>query len=413
MNIQELTIEITRRLHAHETPSDVAAALSLDYAEGAVVLPGWVADDGNQDVEYPDATSDDEAAQEYVSDGDWGDDEPFTQWINVHTWRVGLRLDDVDLVVVEVRVCEGSHRVAIEPAAPECCADEHKWSDDHGLVGGCESNPGVFGHGGGVICKYICVYCGISREDDSWAQDPEDGTQGLDSVTYTDIIVDADDLARHWLGRYKELQAAVDEDGLDLTEGPWPAILAEDRENAECEDAIEYVRCCYGADGSEPGDNHVEICEGRLRWWLRDSDDSESEDVGEDEGYDTQDAATEAAQDIADEHGDGEEGEDAEAMVARLQAEALARASADGEWVVAWRDGSSPRAEPLSAGRRYVDRSDAETEIDAWYAAVREHTPRAMTGAMVHPVLAQLDDGELVEVKEERDFFDNEGEDVG
>jgi hypothetical protein len=73
----------------------------------------------------------------------------------------------------------------------------------------------------------------------------------------------------------------------------------------------------------------------------------------------------------------------------------------DGEWVVAWRD-CSPRVEanPIRKGRRYADRSDAETEIDAWYAAVlrvRGWRP----GISEHPLLARLDDGELVLIEEE------------
>jgi hypothetical protein len=69
---------------------------------------------------------------------------------------------------------------------PECPGDfAHKWRQPYDLVGGLRESPGVHSHGGGVICTYVCMHCGCERVEDSWAQDPSDGSQGLESVQYT------------------------------------------------------------------------------------------------------------------------------------------------------------------------------------------------------------------------------------
>jgi hypothetical protein len=401
---------VSERLLAGEDPATIAASLDLDTADEsrsqheswdglAVVLPGWIADDGNAEVDYPDAASGLEAAREYVESGDWGEVES-TQWVTVYAWRVALARDE-DGDIVDVTLDRDSHSIGIDPEEPECpCADRHKWSDDHSLVGGCESNPGCFARGGGAICHYVCVYCGLERRDNSWAQNPETGEQGLDSVSYEEDMVDADGLAHHWRGQLAALQAAVDDDGLDLDSDLWRRILGDDRRDAGLEESISYVRCLYGTYGDEPGDCEVQVRRGALRWWLQDGDDGCMEHAGEDLGYPTQEAALEAAQEIADEQHEGEVGEDADAMIARQRREAQDRASADGRWIVAWCDGTD-LGPGVTAGRRYEDRADAEAEIASWYDAVLSHTPNALTHLMVHPVLAELVDGELVEIEVE------------
>lgn len=86
-------------------------------------------------------------------------------------------------------------RVQIDPAEPECLAgaeragltddgSQHRWRAPHSLVGGLKENPGVQGHGGGVIYVEVCTLCGCARTTDTWAQDPTDGTQGHTSVSY-------------------------------------------------------------------------------------------------------------------------------------------------------------------------------------------------------------------------------------
>jgi hypothetical protein len=75
--------------------------------------------------------------------------------------------------------------VAVQPPEPDCADDRgHRWHAPHELVGGLEENPGVWGHGGGVISKDVCRFCGVVRTVDTWAQDPETGEQGLESYSY-------------------------------------------------------------------------------------------------------------------------------------------------------------------------------------------------------------------------------------
>jgi hypothetical protein len=80
----------------------------------------------------------------------------------------------------------GTELVSIHPPEPPCWADEHSWSAPRAIVGGIESNPGVYGHGGGVVMHEVCKFCGRYRTIDTWAQDRETGTQGLRSVEYRD-----------------------------------------------------------------------------------------------------------------------------------------------------------------------------------------------------------------------------------
>jgi hypothetical protein len=198
-----LSKQIANRLAAGEDPAMIAEALSLDTTDEdedynvvgqrwrpkgapvAVLLPGWSADDGNAEVVYPDADSDDEAAREYVDGGEWGERDT-TTWIHVRTWRRGYVWDADEEEVVEVIADEQSHTVQLDPEEPECPSDEgeHDWQAPHELVGGLIENPGVHGHGGGVTITTVCMRCGARRVEDTWAQDPETGQQGLESVTY-------------------------------------------------------------------------------------------------------------------------------------------------------------------------------------------------------------------------------------
>lgn len=135
-------------------------------------------DYGNQAVTIEAATAE-EAAREYVETGLWGE-VTSTTWINVYVEEVD---EDDELV-------EGGERerikVALNPDAPECMEGEgasHVWRSPR-FLGGCEQNPGVWGHGAGVLIRECCVRCGCERETDTWAQDRETGEQGLESVSY-------------------------------------------------------------------------------------------------------------------------------------------------------------------------------------------------------------------------------------
>lgn len=136
------------------------------------VRDGWMADDGNCEVEYPEADSGLEAARGYVADGDWGEDT-CTSWVTVWAWP---------RYVLGGEVLEGAgegereqHLIEVEPAEPECAegSDGHDWQDER-----------VQGHGGGVVIREECHRCGCTRVIDTWAQ--HEGTQGLRSVEYVE-----------------------------------------------------------------------------------------------------------------------------------------------------------------------------------------------------------------------------------
>lgn len=109
-------------------------------------------------------------AREWVKDGCWDTtDGP----VHVHVWVQG---EDG----TEDRVT-----VTVEQDAPDCAPGEvHDWRSPHEVVGGLEENPGVWGHGGGVVISECCMRCGCKRTTDTWAQDPQTGEQGLTAVTY-------------------------------------------------------------------------------------------------------------------------------------------------------------------------------------------------------------------------------------
>lgn len=136
----------------------------------------YLADDGNAEIEIT-ADSAQEAAQEYVDSGSWGEVEA-TTWITVYVQEV----DDEGNQIGD----RGRHKIALQPDEPECAAYEHDWRSPHSIVGGLEENPGVHGHGGGVVLNEVCGRCGAKRTTDTWAQDRTDGMQGLESVRYSD-----------------------------------------------------------------------------------------------------------------------------------------------------------------------------------------------------------------------------------
>lgn len=153
---------------------------------GAIVEKGWYADDGNCAVHFPDAEDAADARRAYVDGGDWGEDEDRTRWVTVRAWRrVHVLRVDGKVVEDDDTYGAGSTCVEIEPTVPECAeGKEHDWYAPHWLVGGIKENPGVWGHGGGVVMTEACRHCGCAKVTDTWAQNPETGEQGLTSVEY-------------------------------------------------------------------------------------------------------------------------------------------------------------------------------------------------------------------------------------
>lgn len=63
--------------------------------------------------------------------------------------------------------------LTVEPTEPACTEDEHDWEQ-----------VGLAGSGGGVIITEECRHCEVRRIEDTWAQDPATGEQGLTSIRY-------------------------------------------------------------------------------------------------------------------------------------------------------------------------------------------------------------------------------------
>jgi hypothetical protein len=139
-----------------------------------------------ESVEIIEASSLDDAraqAEAWVRRGDWNSAEE-TFWVRAHIFdEEGERVDSV--------------HVAIDPSEPACSGyGDHDWRAPHALVGGLKENPGVHGHGGGVVIAEVCVRCGCKRTTDTWAQDRSTGEQGLTSVSYERKAYSADEIAR-------------------------------------------------------------------------------------------------------------------------------------------------------------------------------------------------------------------------
>lgn len=128
-----------------------------------------------------------------AEDGDWGERES-TIWVTGSAY----------CVVTDEEI---EHTTAIDPPEPDCDDGQtHDWQSPHSILGGLEENPGVQGNGGGVIIEEVCMICGCSKTTDTWAQNPENGEQGLTSVEY-----DA--------GRYRDEIEALREEEADEEEG--------------------------------------------------------------------------------------------------------------------------------------------------------------------------------------------------
>jgi hypothetical protein len=94
-----------------------------------------------------------------------------------------------------------------------------------------------------VIIHEVCVACGLKKITDTWAQNPEDGTQGLTSVRYET----SGDVAEHLATidcTDRDGRDTVDEgDGWEVStlKGPWGwwAVVTERHER---EPAVEWFR---------------------------------------------------------------------------------------------------------------------------------------------------------------------------
>jgi hypothetical protein len=154
--------------HDVEEMNRIAKFVSLGVAEGF-----FRCDDGSgkRDIE---AASAREAAEEYVRGGDY---DPS---------------DGTIFVSVDTENHEGSEEqvtVVLNPPEPECLDQySHDWRRDS-----------VQGNGGGVIQVDECRWCGSLRTTNTWATNPDDGSQGHRTIGYSAA---RDDFMPRALGRY-------------------------------------------------------------------------------------------------------------------------------------------------------------------------------------------------------------------
>lgn len=115
-----------------------------------------------------------------VRESDWGED----------AWRIHVAARCSVTGAIE------SYTVTLSPTVPACeDGHEHDWRSPYDLLGGLRENPGVVGHGAGVLSREVCAHCGVYQVTDTWAQDLATGEQGLHRVTYEE----ADEESLAWI----------------------------------------------------------------------------------------------------------------------------------------------------------------------------------------------------------------------
>ena len=130
-------------------------------------------------------------AEKWTRDGWLDDDETSTIWLDYEIYILSADhecyagTDDPVISADTIGyVCDG--QVTIDPTGPLCPADitGHNWTSTVEREGGIKENPGVWGHGGGVIIEEHCTRCDATMTTDTWAQDGSTGQQGLISISY-------------------------------------------------------------------------------------------------------------------------------------------------------------------------------------------------------------------------------------
>jgi hypothetical protein len=154
---------------------------ALELAKRYKTKQTWVAVHYQCDVEYDTPTAE-EAAQNYVEDGDW-DVQNKTEFLQIYVWPKYY----VGSVSVEDKGDSTWLIEKLNPKIPSCDDGDdgdHVWSSPYDIVGGLKENPGVWGKGGGEVIHEVCLKCGCRKTTDTWAQCPDTGIQGLVSVKY-------------------------------------------------------------------------------------------------------------------------------------------------------------------------------------------------------------------------------------
>lgn len=171
---------------------------------------------------------------EYVSEAIEADSREAAEHIAESFWRDGDWDVSTGCVWVEYHLAESDedgeakdgtddrYTITIEQPEPECTDEEsgHDWQSPHSIVGGIESNPGVWGNGGGVIINECCMKCGCQKKTNTWAQNPADGTQGHTVTSYSEGEYELPTKAESF-GRgmsVAELMATLDESEAESTQ---------------------------------------------------------------------------------------------------------------------------------------------------------------------------------------------------
>lgn len=181
------------------TMEEIGEALDLEIVrrgDNLYLAPdgaAWLAYDEGASFDLPelalDATDSDLLEELQIAGCYDPTDESYTV-----SWHAEIDLVNSSGRVVEIRL---SAEITIQPDAPECAdGHEHSWAAPFSVLGGIEDNPGVWGHGGGVILRRVCRHCGTYKVVDTWATNPSNGTP-MESVTYED----ADDDSLAWVLR--------------------------------------------------------------------------------------------------------------------------------------------------------------------------------------------------------------------
>jgi len=130
----------------------------------------YFCDDGNAEITI-EADSAQDAAQEYVDDGEWNfGDNRSTAWVTVMVWE---DVEDADVQSITIE---------IEPPEPDCdngTDTEHEWEDDGEPRG--DDN-------GGIASNETCKWCGLRKVWRSRPSCPDTGQVMDGSTTYKDPV---------------------------------------------------------------------------------------------------------------------------------------------------------------------------------------------------------------------------------
>ncbi len=171
--------------------ADLAAIFPGQYDSGDVeeTEGWWVRDDSGTELHFPGAEWPEDAVDKWLEGSDYSWVKRTTIFRFYAYQKHINRLGDVGVdesTIEELTVCG-------HPEAPRCKDDgEHDWRRPIEIVGGLEENPGVVGHGGGVIIREVCSHCGVYRVTDT--------SHAYEAIWYED----ADEASKDWVESLEE-----------------------------------------------------------------------------------------------------------------------------------------------------------------------------------------------------------------